>query len=79
MFSLGAIARKLRKSVSNAYKTIDKKVGGWLPGGVTRSSTTKKRTPTTKKTTSTTKKRTPTTKKTTSTTKKRNKKEDVFS
>ena len=58
MFSLGAIARKLRKSVSNAYKTIDKKVGGWLPGGVTRSSTTKKRTPTTKKTTSTTKKRT---------------------
>ena len=69
--SLGTIARKLGKSVSNAYKTIDKKVGGWLPGGVTRSSTTKKRTPTTKKTTSTTKKRTPTTKKTTSTTKKR--------
>ena len=67
--SLGTIARKLGKSVSNAYKTIDKKVGGWLPGGVTRSSTTKKTTPIkrrhlllkrqpTKKTTSTTKKTT---------------------
>jgi hypothetical protein len=56
--SLGTIARKLGKSVSNAYKTIDKKVGGWLPGGVTRSSTTKKTTPTTKKTTPTTKKTT---------------------
>ncbi len=65
MFSLGAIARKLGKSVSNAYKTIDKKVGGWLPGGVTRSSTTKKTTSTTKRPTSTTKKTTSSTRKTT--------------